>query len=176
MKQSRKIVTITAYLVLTILLIWLSLSSVRIYIFTKNAERLISQLEPYQQKGTYDGSKILFIGDSFGYGTGASNNSATLAGLMGSYLPDSRIVNKAKNGTKSLDLSKRINMDIDNRYDIIVVVVGANDIIHPEVNLSSVRDSYNLIYKTASLKSKHVIAVTSSDFKDVSFFSWPLNH
>ncbi len=59
---------------------------------------------------------------------------------------------------------------------MVVVVVGANDIIHPEVNLTGTRNNLTAIYKEASSKSDHVIAITTGNFRDVTFFMYPLNH
>ena len=175
MAKAIKFLNMAAYIVLAILLLWLAIASTRIYVFTKNTEKLINHLEPYQQKGDRVTS-ILFVGDSFGYGTGAGSASSTLAGLMGRHMPSADIVNKSKNGTKSIDLANRINSDVDRNYDVIVVVVGANDILHPEVNVSSSRQFYKTIYDTVSRRANNVIAITTVDFKDISFFLWPLNY
>lgn len=175
MTRVKTALRIVRYLALVFLSLWLVIASIRVFIFTKNAEQLIRQVNPYQQQGD-DTKSILFIGDSFAYGTGATTAEATLAGLVGAYLPDAKIVNKAKNGTKSADLASRLDADIDKRYHIIIVIVGANDILHPEVNLSSTRQAYKNIYETAAKNSDYVIAITSGNFKDVSFFLWPLNH
>lgn len=158
-----------------VLLGWLMIAGGRVYIFTRRAEVLINQIEPYQQTGS-GSHHILFIGDSFAYGTGASSPETSLAGLFGQHFPDATVVNKGRNGTKSHDLAARLKHDIDRHYDLIVVIVGSNDIIHPEVQLPSTRRYYADIYAKAANSADKVVAITAGDFRDVTFFWSPLNH
>lgn len=175
MTAIKKWLRVILYILLGAIAIWLLIASIRAYYFTRTAEKLINQVEPYQQEGT-SSERILFIGDSFAYGTGASSSASSLAGLVGEYRPEATVVNKAKNGTKSEDLAKRIESDIDTNYDIIVAIVGSNDIIHPEVDLSKIDGNFAKIYNKASSNAKKVITLTSGDFRQVSFFLSPLNH
>lgn len=173
--ETNKLLTTALYILLAIFAIWLIFASARMFIFAKTAGKLINQLEPYNQVGT--GSEdILFIGDSFAYGTGASSSENTIAGLFGKHFPEATITNKAKNGAKTSDLAMRISSDIDRHYDIIVVIVGANDIIHPEVNLAATQCNLADIYNYAASRADNVIAITTGDFRDVSFFLTPLNY
>ena len=164
-----------AYLALFILLAWLSVAASRVYFYTRQTASLIDSVEPYQQIGQ-GGKSILFIGESFGYGTGASSPQTSLAGLFGRHLPAASITNKSLNGTKTTDLAARINSDINKRYDLIVVLVGSNDIIHAETSLSRSGQGLAQVYQKAAANASAVIAVTSGDFADTSFFLWPLNH
>jgi lysophospholipase L1-like esterase len=171
----KKWLYVTVCSLLIIVTAWLLAASMRIFFATRNTEKLIVQIQPYRQAGTGQKS-ILFIGDSFAYGTGASSSDNTMAGLVGNHFPGFTIVNKARNGTKTEDLANRIVKDVDRRYDLIFVMVGANDVIHPEVNLGDSQRHLARIYARAADNADHVIAVTSGDFKDVSFFLPPLNH
>lgn len=171
----RKYFYTALYAFLAIATIWLAVATTRIFIFTQHGKKLIELVDLYQQIGD-EKKSVLFIGDSFAYGTGASSSESTLAGRFGLYLPELTIVNKAANGTKSADLAHRIDADIDRRHDIIVVIIGANDIIHPEVNISKSRKYFHTIYAKASANADKVIAITTGDFRDVSFFLWPLNY
>lgn len=166
---------LAAWLLVYITLIWLAVASTRIFIFTKRAEKLINQVVPYEQAG--NGSlDILVVGDSIAYGTGSSSAETTIAGLIGAKFPQANITNKAKNGTKTKTLANRISGDIDRNYRIVIIIVGANDIIHPEVNLGESEQYLGRIYAEASEKADNVIAITTGDFKHISFFLYPLNY
>lgn len=157
--------------VIALLFLWFGFASTRIFMFTKKAEVLIEQIEPYRQVGSGKPS-ILFLGDSMAYGTGSSLSETTIAGLIGQKLPEATISNKAKNGTKTRILSRDIKADIDKRYDIII---GANDVMHPEVSLKESKEHLDKIYRIASDNAENVIAITTGDFKHTSFFLYPLD-
>lgn len=170
----KKILFPVFWVVIALLFLWFAIASTRSFIFTKKAEVLIERVNPYQQVGDNKPS-ILILGDSMAYGTGSSSSEATIAGLIGQELPTATINNKAKNGTKTRTLLESVETDIDKRYDIIVVIVGANDVIHPEVNLKNSKENLAKIYRITSANSENVVAITTGDFRHTSFFLFPLN-
>jgi len=92
---------------------------------------LIAQITPYEQVGTSE-KRILIIGDSTGYGTGARDQRETIAGRIGAEWPEFSITNKSVNGDTIASATDRVK-NIDGQYDLILLQLGANDIIqkHP---------------------------------------------
>lgn len=170
----RKVPRSIFWVIVVISFLWSAFASTRVFIFTKKAEVLIERVDPYQQIGKNKPS-ILILGDSMAYGTGSSSSETTISGLLGQALPDATIINKAKNGTKTRTLLRSIETAIDKHYDVIFVIVGANDIIHPEVNLQESKEHLDKIYRIASNNAENVVAITTGDFKHTSFFLYPLN-
>jgi hypothetical protein len=58
---------------------------------------LIARVTPYEQTGTGTGS-IQFLGDSTGYGTGASSGKYSIARRVGADYPAYAIKNQSVNG------------------------------------------------------------------------------
>jgi len=90
---------------------------------------LIARVTPYEQVGN-DGGSILVIGDSTGYGTGAARSGESIAGRIGADYPSYSITNNSVNGRKiagAMEVAQGL-ADSD-RYDLIVLQIGANDLI-----------------------------------------------
>jgi lysophospholipase L1-like esterase len=90
---------------------------------------LIARVTPYEQSGTGTGS-ILVIGDSTGYGTGASQSSESIAGRLGADFPAYSITNNSVNGRKIAGAREVAAGLLENtQYDLVVLQIGANDLI-----------------------------------------------
>lgn len=160
---------------LFLFLFWLTIASAKIFVFTKKAENLINHITPYEQIGNGK-PDILVLGDSIAFGTGSSSPDSTIAGFIGQRLPQAKITNKSKNGTKTKTLLNRLETDIDRYYDVIIIIVGANDIMHPEVNLSHSKQNLYELYKFSTTKAGNVVIITTTNFDDVTFFTYPINY
>ena len=90
---------------------------------------LIARVTPYEQAGAGGGS-ILVIGDSTGYGTGARRSSESIAGRIGSDYPSYSITNNSVNGRKIAGTMEVVQGLTDtDRYNLVVLQIGANDLI-----------------------------------------------
>lgn len=148
---------------------------VRIAVLARRGGVLIKQMSAYQQTGSTNGMKILILGDSLAYGTGASSPQTSLAGRIGKRFPDAHITNQGKNGMRTKGLAEEMKQLTDH-YDLIVIVVGGNDLIHPWLDLDRAAKNLETIYKTASTHADQVISLTTGNLRHTSFFLWPLNH
>lgn len=88
---------------------------------------LITKVSPYEQAGTGAGS-ILIVGDSTGYGTGTSTADDSIAGRLGADYPGYAIKNNSVNGRKIAGAQAVIN-GLTERYDLILLQIGANDML-----------------------------------------------
>lgn len=158
----------------SIIFLWITATIGRILVFSIRARKLIKQISPYQQKGIEKHS-ILIIGDSLAYGTGASSPATSLAGIIGGKFPRADLANKAVNGSTTKQLLDRINADIDAHYEVILIIIGANDIIRPYINLSKSSGNISKIYEAASKSADNVVALSTGNFYKLSFFPYPLN-
>jgi lysophospholipase L1-like esterase len=90
---------------------------------------LIARVSPYEQVGEGVGS-ILFVGDSTGYGTGASRSADSIAGRLGTDNPWYTISNNSSNGRTIAGAMRVVSgLSKDNHYDLIVLQIGANDML-----------------------------------------------
>jgi len=123
---------------------------------------LIAQVDPYEQAGQGEGS-ILFIGDSTGYGTGAQRSSESIAGRLGQAYPGYAIINNSVNGRK-VAAAKQVAAELPGTtvYDLIVLQIGANDLIADRDPLEVSQDLQQLIELTLP-HAKRVVVITSGN-------------
>lgn len=90
---------------------------------------LIARVSPYEQPGTGAGD-ILILGDSTGYGTGATKSEDSIAGRIGAEYPRYSISNNSKNG-RVIEGARdvMVNLRQSKQYDLMVLQIGANDLI-----------------------------------------------
>ncbi len=88
---------------------------------------LILLTSPYEQAGSGAGT-ILVLGDSTGYGTGTRASTESVAGRLGHAYPAYRIENNSVNGRRIAGAQAAVE-ELSGQYDLIVLQMGANDII-----------------------------------------------
>ncbi len=132
-------------------------------------KQLARDAKPYEQLGMEGSLQILIIGDSTGYGTGASHGRMSVAGRIGSVLPAATITNRSRNGLTSKDLAESLTTAIEKHYDLIVIHIGANDVLHFK-NLSQSREYISRILEHASSHAKQVAFFTSGKIGEAPFF------
>ncbi len=115
---------------------------------------------PYQQKG--DGSKsLLILGDSTGYGTGASEAKYSIAGLIGAEYPNLTITNKSVNNRTIGELRRDIET-LTGQYDVILLQIGANDILQRRT-LETVLEDLQAVLDTLAPRTKKIVMISSSN-------------
>jgi len=128
---------------------------------------LISTIEPYEQVGAGAG-RILFVGDSTGYGTGAADAADSVAGRLGAEFPDYAIENRSVNGDTIAEATQRVQ-SLTGQYDLIILQLGGNDIIqkHPIEEIeSAVADLYAVVLPHAA----HVIMLSAGNVGGAAAF------
>ncbi|MEZ4195418.1 MAG: SGNH/GDSL hydrolase family protein [Candidatus Paceibacterota bacterium] len=71
---------------------------------------------------------ILVLGDSTAVGTGASRAEDSIAGRLAHDFPNVEIVNLGKNGGLFSDVRKQIDLVKKEKFDLIIISVGGNDV------------------------------------------------
>ncbi len=160
--------------ILAIVLLWVAIALVRARIFSNRAGAIIRTTVPFERAGKKT-QKILVLGDSLGYGTGTSAPEKSVAGLVGSNYPDATVINKSVNGKRTPELAHEV-ASLDEHYDLILIIIGGNDVLRPWLNLNDSGKNLNTIYTAASKHATKVIALTTGNLRYTSFFLWPLNY
>ena len=123
---------------------------------------LIARVTPYEQPGGGAGS-ILFIGDSTGYGTGASRSADSIAGRLGADYSHYSISNNSVNGRKIEGALEAVaELRSDANYDLIVLQIGANDIIAGRSAEAVVSDMESLIESVKPF-TNDIVIITSGN-------------
>ena len=117
-------------------------------------------------------ASLLIVGDSTAVGTGASSADQSVAGLIGRDHPHVKIVNRAKNGARFADIPGQIHGG--ERFDVILVLAGANDVIRL-TPAASLRRDIALAAQTARARARIVIFMPPGNVGNSPFFFPPLS-
>ena len=115
---------------------------------------------PYQQSGS-DAKRLLILGDSTGYGTGATRSSESVAGQIGAAFPALAIVNKSANGRTAAQLTRYVQ-NFTGFYDVILLQIGANDLLRHTPPAEVVK-RVEILVKRLSPHTKQLIVMTASN-------------
>ena len=115
---------------------------------------------------------MLVLGDSLAYGVGASTPEASFAGTIGQHLPEYKIVNNAVIGDTSTELAEYIPQALMKQYDYIFILIGGNDILRSNTDLSDTDRNIHSIVDYATNYSNNVYLITTPDFSNIGFIPW----
>lgn len=133
---------------------------------------LIAHVTPYEQVGTGENPpEILVLGDSTGYGTGASKGRSSVAGLIGSNYPNYAISNNSKNGrTIGEALVEIKTLPAEKKYKLLLLQIGGNDILKKR-ELDIVRGELAELYSEALQRADTVVMISSGNVGTAAAFT-----
>ncbi|HEX7651196.1 MAG TPA: GDSL-type esterase/lipase family protein [Candidatus Paceibacterota bacterium] len=134
---------------------------------------LVAAAVPYEQHPANAAHFILVMGDSTAVGVGAATSSESLAGRVGAYYPDADVENLGASGAQLPDLLGTIPSVPRDQYDLILLQIGANDVVYGSVGMAQMRISEALAW--ASAHSGRVILLTAGNIGLSPVFKWPLS-
>lgn len=150
------------YIILILLL--LALISALQFILTRRliaiGNGLAAEAEVYTREHPRELQRILIIGDSTAVGVGASKPEDSIAGRVGALFPNASIENLGVNGAKTHELIPRLEALEGNRYDLIMVHIGGNDIVR-RTDLSELAESIDRVLTLAISLSDNVTLTTT---------------
>jgi lysophospholipase L1-like esterase len=129
---------------------------------------LIARVTPYEQVGTGAGT-IQFLGDSTGYGTGASQGKYSIAGRVGADYPTYTIKNQSVNG-RTIEGLLEDTEHFSGQYDLIVLQIGGNDILQKRDTNTVLADLETLLVRLAP-QTKEIIMFTSGNIGTTQMFT-----
>lgn len=121
---------------------------------------LIARVSPYEQPGGGAGS-LLVIGDSTGYGTGASKSEDSVAGRLGADYSWYRIQNNSKNGRKATE-ALEVARNVSDDYNVILLQLGANDLLNGS-SVDEVVGTMRELITTLQPRTEHIVIITSGN-------------
>ncbi len=165
------------YLIISIAIImtciYLGYEVVRMHRLVENGSAMSLSTEKFERRQEGN-SSILILGDSLAYGVGASSPKTSFAGKLAEHYHDSTITNKAKIGETVSSLKETIDEKITDKYEIIFIIVGGNDIMRMHINIFNSAESIKPIIDKASKHSSKVVLITTGNFNYVSLQPWIL--
>jgi lysophospholipase L1-like esterase len=147
------------------LLIYIGYEIIRIRHLVHVGIQLAAEAHSYEKA---EGRRsMLVLGDSTAVGVGAKP-AETVAARLGMLLQAS-VESHAKSGAVTTDLAKQLGASQRDTYDVILVQIGANDVIRfhspGEVSVELER-----VLETAKKKSEHVIVLTAGKIGNAPVF------
>lgn len=142
----------------------------KMFLLAKKSELLIADTVPFERKVALAPMTILVLGDSTAYGTGSEKSELSTAGRLGALYPDASLKNLAENGLRLKGLLSIISkLPANERYDLVLVQIGANDIIRL-TKMNDIRRDGETVFKELSSKTDNLVILHSGDVGDAQFF------
>jgi len=113
----------------TILITFLVFEIISTVYFIQKSGQLVKQSESYEKILESPEKRMLVVGDSTGVGTGVRSIENSTAGRLSKKYPNSTVENYSVNGLRLKGLLEILEPLSDNKYNLILIQVGANDII-----------------------------------------------
>lgn len=135
---------------------------------------IIAATKPYEQHPASPQLRILIAGDSIGVGVGSIKSGDSLAGRIGQDFPAADITNIAASGARLEGLEKALGAHEHSGYDIVVIVIGGNDITH-NTSFADIRNTLQKVMIEAEHKGKRIIVLTAGNVGLCPAFKWPLS-
>lgn len=137
-------------------------------------KKMSSITSPFERHVADPTKRILIIGDSLAVGVGTSGGAKSIAGLIASDYPELDITNLAVSGSKVKDVLATLQNAGDDKYDIILIQTGGNDV----VQFTSIDDAaadLDALLKLAKKKSDKVLFFSSGSVGFAPIFIAPVS-
>jgi lysophospholipase L1-like esterase len=141
-------------------------------------DELADRAIAFECRGDHEAPRVLVVGDSTGVGTGATKPEDSIAGQLSEGFPGVTIVNRARNGARTLDALMQLADEGPGRYDLVLVHVGGNDVLR-RTPFRALVPQVEAVMARARRLSDHVVVTTTPNvgLLPVFFppFSWWLS-
>lgn len=128
---------------------------------------------PFQQVQPGASTRILVAGDSTAAGTGAAHPGESVAGRFGAAYPDAEIINIGKNGARTRDLLQSLRERGDERFSLVLLQIGGNDILR-WTNLRALDRDIRTVLTEAHRLGDRVVLFTAGNVGLAPMFPRPL--
>ena len=157
-------------IIVGILVVSLSFYVSRTVFLIFKTQYLIKNTLPFQRKIPWASMRILVLGDSTAYGTWAETPQGSTAGRLGILYPWADITNISVNGLKISGLLALMDtIDENERFDVILVQIGANDIMKM-TSMGDIRSWICEVITRLKPRGDTMILLHSGNIGEVPFF------
>lgn len=142
--------------------------------YARIGERLAQAAVAFECSAGEDAPRVLVVGDSTAVGTGAERPEDSLAGQLSAQFPHVSIVNRARNGARTIEAIAQLNAEGGASYALVLIHVGANDVMR-RTPLRELRPQVDTLIERARRLSEHVIVTTTPNVGLVPAFFPPFS-
>jgi lysophospholipase L1-like esterase len=114
---------------------------------------------------------LLVLGDSTAVGLGTSDPKYSVAGRLSDWL-NASVENHAKSGAIADDMVAQLSLAQKDQYDLILIQVGANDVIRFH-SASAANIQLDTLLQKLTQKSNRIVLLTAGKIGEAPFFPKP---
>lgn len=133
------------------------------------------RITPASREHLTDAKRILIVGDSTSFGTGASKTEHTIAGRLINDLPDFTIINISENALRTADMRRKLSAVHDQSFDMVLIHTGGMDTVKLTPLRTLQKELQALCADAKSLGAPLVVLVSVNNTGSVPFFRFPLD-
>lgn len=133
---------------------------------------LVHTAVAYEQHPSDPVHRVLVLGDSSGFGVGATTPEESVAGRLGARNSDVDITNIAVSGARLKDVPKQLGnsrIQHDIKYDRIFLHIGGNDVVHG-TSLATMQTQLQSVLEQIAPLSDDVILIHGGNIGTAPFF------
>jgi lysophospholipase L1-like esterase len=119
------------------------------------------------------GRRLLVVGDATGVGIGSFDSRSTVAGRLAAAFPGTVIVNRARDGARSIDIPDQIEAS-NGHFDLTLIFAGGSDVVRLS-SYQAVLEAAEYALDVASSRSDHIAVVPPADMGTAPVWVWPLD-
>ncbi len=158
------------FTIVTVLIVyWITFGYYKITISGK----LVRSAVPFSLPSNDYTKTLLVLGDSTAVGVGADNASDSLPAKMASYLSATYVENHAVSGALVSDLTSQLQLLTKDHYDIVLLQIGANDIVRFH-GIEMIEKELEPLLITLHKKASKVIFITAGNVGGAPLIPPPL--
>lgn len=158
--------------ILILIVIVIGINLLIVWLRTNEGRKIAANSKPFKHQNSNPRLRVLFVGDSTAVGSGAKTPEDSLAGRFFKDHPNSEIINLGKNGLKTKELIDILEKEKE-KYDLIIMQIGANDILR-FTDLDDLEKDIQESITLAKRLGKNVVLLTCGNVGLAPFFPKPL--
>lgn len=154
--------------VVVLIILDIGYEAIRFYHLVRVSSGLVAMAKPFERnEGT---RSMLVVGDSTAVGVGADTPAHTLPGYLSAAL-DASVENHAVSGAVTADLAAQIAAAKEPHYDLVLIQVGANDVVRFHA-VAETNAQLDTILTKANALSDKVVLITAGKIGEAPIFPW----
>ncbi|MCA9360704.1 hypothetical protein KC730_02325 [Candidatus Kaiserbacteria bacterium] len=163
------------FLFVLVLVIFVIFEVIWITTRAKRAVRAGEVAVPASQKGGENSLRVLVVGDSTAFGTGASAPEFSMVGRLIADFPNLTVVNAAENALNVNQVRKKMQSLESEKFDIIIIHVGGVDTL-AFTSAKKIRKELQNIFSCANkMQATSVVLVSVNNVGSIPLFHFPIN-
>lgn len=164
----------TSFIIILAIVV-VAVETIRLSVLGFRSKKLAKETMPATQKAKDEVAKILIVGDSLAYGTGASKPENSLVGRLAKDYTHCTFENRSENGASIKRVMRQLEAAGDQKYTFVIICVGGIDTVS-FTRINKVKNQLDQLYQQSKkISAGGVIHLSVNNTGLVPMFRFPLN-